>query len=160
MRCQIQFFTDKKEYIINSNQIRCENIQMIYKWLRDCGGILSTRDSYGFTDIFKVYIKWYDISTQREYSCLNDFRDIEFKFSIDYKDIYFYESSFCIECSIYIDVDQSHTHYIWLCFNIIMDTKLNILGIDPCCNSDIIITRCILHFDVMEYRKLLFYNEI
>ncbi len=160
MTCIINFYTNKREYITNKEQLKCENINKIYKWLKDFGGLLSTKDNFGFDFIDKFYLKWYNIINQHEYSGLNNFEDLEFKFSIEYKNWYTYEPSYCIECSFCLNIEQPRLRYIRLHFNILLDSNLNILGIDPCCNSGIIITKCILQFNIKDYKELLFYNEI
>lgn len=160
MPCLIQFSTDRKEYITDPNKMNCENIKEIYKWLKNYDGILTTKERYGFKDINKIYIKWYNMTNQHEYSLLNTIEDLQFKFSIEYKEWYTYEPSYCIECSFCIDIEQPRTKYIRLHFNILLDTNLKVLGIDPCCNYGIIITKCYLEFEIMEYKKILFYNEI
>ena len=160
MSCLIYFSTNKKEYITDPNRIKCENIDQVYNWLHDYGGLLTTTESCGFKDIDKLYIKWYNISNQHEYSRLNTFEDLQFRFSIEHKDWYTKKPSFCIQCSFCIDADQPRTQYIRLYFNILLDTNLKVLGIDPCCNYGIIITRCVLQFSMIEHKKLLFYNEI
>ena len=160
MECEIFFYTNKNRYITNQEQMKCEGIKNIFQWLKDCGGVLSTRESNGFNDITKVYVKWYNIVNQHVYSQLNDIKDIEFKYSIEHKDEYTYEPSYCIECSIYLEVEQPRVQYIRLHFNILLDTNLKVLGIDPSCTCGIIITKCVLQFSIKNYKELLFFNEI
>ena len=82
MPCQIEFATRRREYITNPHQYNCEGMLLVFKYLRDCGGLLTTKERQGFTDIFRFYVKWYNIFEYKEYSSLNDYELLEFKFSL------------------------------------------------------------------------------
>ena len=160
MPCRIWFCTDQMEYITNSSQMIVEGVKDIFKFLRDCGGSLNSQQQLGFQDINKIYFKWYDYMNQREYSVLNECQKLEFKFSIEYKKSYYDEPAYCIECSFHIEQNKQRNRDTLMRFNILLDSNLNVIGIDPCCNYGIVLTKCILEFSVVEYKDLLFYNEI
>lgn len=121
--------------------------------------MLSTRND-DFPGISRVYIKWLCVSNCHEYSFRDTLSCFEIRFSVEHKDVYTNEPSFCLEMTISVDIQQPRTGIVTLKFNILLDDKYNVLGIDPCCTSNAIITRCILLFSVNVPEQHLFCQEV
>ena len=157
--CQFFFSTQKYGYINNPYQINFEGSKELFKALKYNDGILSTNLDDIF-DMFRFYIKWYNISNAHEYSCKDCFDLLEFKYSVEHKECYTNEPSFCIECNISIRPADPTLSYVSLKFNMLLNDKFEVIGIDPCCSRRILITKCILVFNIKKKKSLLFYNEI
>lgn len=121
--------------------------------------MLSTKD-YDFPAISRVYIKWLCISNCHEYAFRDTLSCFEIRFSVEHKDVYTTKPSFCLEVRISADIQQPRTGIVTLKFNILLDDKYRVLGIDPCCTSNAIITRCILLFSVNVPEQHLFCQEL
>ena len=157
--CQFFFSTEKYEYIKNPFQINFHGIKDLFEALKYNDGIINTNIDEIF-DIYGIYIKWYNLSNSHEYSIKNNIELLEFKYSIEHKEIYTDEPSYCIECNITVISNDIRLNRLSLKFNILLNDKLEVIGIDPCCTRRILITKCILMFNIKEKGRLIFYNEI
>ena len=127
--------------------------------LKENNGVLTTMNE-DFPAISRIYFKWLSVPNCHEYSFKNVLSRFEIRFSVEHKDVYTYEPSFCIEVSISVNIQQPRTGIVTLKFNILLDDKYNVLGIDPCCIGNTIITKCILMFSVNVPQQPLFCNEV
>lgn len=157
--CQFFFSTDRYGYINNPFQINFQGSKELFNALKYNDGIMSTNLD-DFFDVFKIYIKWYNISNAHEYSSKDSFELLEFKYSVEHKDCYTDEPSFCIECNVAVRTNDARLNHTFLKFNILLNDKLKVIGIDPCCSRRMLITKCILIFNIKRKKNLLFYNEI
>ena len=157
--CQFFFSTEKYGYINNPFQINFQGSKELFNALKYNDGIMST-NLEEFFDVFKIYIKWYNISNAHEYSSKDAFELLEFKYSVEHKESYTNEPSFCIECNVAVRTNDMRLNHISLKFNMLLNDKLEVIGIDPCCSRRILITKCILIFNIKKKKCLLFYNEI
>ena len=120
--CQFFFSTEKYEYIKNPFQICFQGAKDLFEALKYNDGNINTNID-DILDVYQIYVKWYNLSNSHEYSIKNNVEFLEFKYSVEHKDIYTNEPSYCIECNITVVNNDFRLSRLSLKFNILLNDK-------------------------------------